>query len=283
MTPLPSLNAWLHRNPVGLDAVFLDIDGVLLSGGQRLSGSRTLLGLLVQHKLAYVLLTNDGNHSIQEKAARFERAGLPVAHHRIVSCGHAIAPLVTEREIAGQLFFIMGDTGHPCYAQTAGLQTTRDPQKLESCQGVIIGEEHYDWEPIINAVVNFFIDRPQALLIVPNPDEFYPGEELHICIAAGGVTRFIQQVLKTYGREIKPIYLGKPYVPIFRMAHRRLEQQSGCTISPERLLMVGDNLSADIDGGIRMGYRTALILTGVTTLSALKSAAIRPDLVFKAL
>ena len=246
-------------------------------------GSRRLLEFLRKRALAFILLTNDGNHSPWEKARRLNQAGLTIAPSHIVSCGHAIGPLVRSRGLAGKRFFAMGDTGRPCYAKNAGLRITRDLRRLHRCDGVIIGEEHYDWEPVINAVVNYFIDHPQAPLIVPNPDEFYPAVKLKIHIAAGGVGRFIQQVLKTFGIDITPVYLGKPFPPIFHLAHENLERQLGHKISPDKVVMVGDNLGADVAGGRCMGYRTALLLTGVTAQSTLKRSKLIPDIVLDAL
>jgi ribonucleotide monophosphatase NagD (HAD superfamily) len=46
---------------------------------------------------------------------------------------------------------------------------------------------------------------------------------------------------------------------------------------------VGDNIAADIAGGLASGYITALMMTGVTHLSAENHHEIIPDLVFKAL
>lgn len=263
--------------------MLLDIDGVLLNGRRRLPGSRQFLQRLYRCSTPFLLLTNDGNHSTREKAARLRRAGLDISPDQIISCGHAIAPTVQTMGITGALFFVMGDTGVPCYAESAGLKVTRDVNRLPDCSGVIIGEENYDWEPVINAVVNFLIDHPQAPLIVPNPDQFYPGQRLKIHIAAGGVGRFIEQIAGSYGIAITPIYLGKPHQPIFILAREALAKRLNRPIDPQKILMVGDNMAADIVGGIESGYSTALMLTGVTPLSVLDQQEKLPDMVFKAL
>lgn len=275
-----SFNAWLQQQARDLDGIILDIDGVLLGSGQRLSGSRSLLEWLRNNPLPYVLLTNDADHSIEEKAANLQRAGLEVPSGRIISCGHGLRPFVAASHLFQQKFFVMGDLGNPCYAEAAGLVTTRDIDELDLCSGVIVGEAHYSWEPVINAVVNFFITHPQALLIVPNPDEFYPGKKDRIQIAAGGVARFIVHVLKAYGLALIPHYLGKPYPPIFQLAQAFLEKQLGNPIPCHRILVVGDNLAADVAGGKKMGFRTVLMMTGVTTHESLVKSGIQPDLVF---
>lgn len=277
----PSLYAWLEEYGDEFDAVCLDIDGVLLKSGCRLPGSRRLLDYLRQNGIAFVLLTNDGNHATREKAERLSLAGLDIAPDQIISCGHAIAPQIQSLGMVGKTFFVMGDTGDPCYVRAAGLEVTRDTGKLKECQGVIIGEEHYEWEPVINAIVNYFIDSPLAPLIVPNPDEFYPASKLKIHIASGGIARFMQHVLKAYGVDITPIYLGKPYPPIFRMAHSDLERQLGRALDPDKMLMVGDNLAADIAGAQSMGYKSALVLTGVSSADAVSHSNFLPDMVFE--
>ncbi len=81
-----------------------------------------------------------------------------------------ISTLHAEKQFSLDPFFIMGNLGNPCFAQKAGLHTTRDLSQIHRCQGIIVGEKGYDWETTINAVVNFFIQKPDALLIVPNPD-----------------------------------------------------------------------------------------------------------------
>ena len=283
MIPKASLNRWLDAHIADFDAVMLDIDGVLLNRTRRMPGSSRLLGLLNRHAMPYILLTNDGNHSTQEKAGRLKGAGLAVPPEQIVSCGHAIGPAVETLNLGGQRFFVMGDTGDPCYAKTAGLDVTRHIAELKNCSGVIIGEENYDWEPVVNAVINFFIDHPDAPLIIPNPDEFYPGPVLKIQVAAGGMGRFIQAVLKSYGTEIRPLYLGKPYAAIFRMAQKALEKKAGGNLASHRILMVGDNMAADICGADSVGYGTALLLTGVTRWEAVTRYDVLPDNVFKAL
>ncbi|MDA8141316.1 MAG: HAD-IIA family hydrolase [Desulfobacteraceae bacterium] len=280
---LPSLTLWIEQHPSELDAVLLDIDGVMINDGRRLPGSQHLLEILRSNRLPYLFLTNDGNHSTEEKSERLSRAGLAIGPDQIVSCGHALKPLVEEKRYTGRTFFIMGDLGTPCYAEAAGLKATRTLSSLKQCTGVIIGEDNYPWEPVINAVVNFFIDRPDAPLIVPNPDEFYPGGALKIHIAAGGVARFIQQVLKAYGLALAPFYLGKPFAPIFQKAHQLLERTQGRSIPPERILMAGDNLAADIAGANQVGFRSALLLTGVTPADTLSKTDIQPEMIFTAL
>jgi HAD superfamily hydrolase (TIGR01450 family) len=271
---------WLDAHGDDLEALVLDVDGVLLLANQATAGSHELLARLRSEKRPFVLLTNDADHSPQEKAHILRTCGLDIQAEQIVSCGHGLADVTAEYQLREECFFILGDLGNPCYAKAAGLKTTRRPSDLPSCRGVIVGENHYDWEPNLNAVVNYFIRRPKALLISPNPDEYYPDGRGNIRLAAGSVSRLIQRALTIYGRPKAPLYLGKPYEPIFQTAHQRLEKIAGGSLAKNRVLMIGDNLDADIAGASAFGYRTAIVLTGLTTLEMLADAPSKPDWVW---
>ncbi|MBF0257758.1 MAG: HAD hydrolase-like protein [Desulfamplus sp.] len=333
MRVLPTLHQWLEHNLSTLDAIIFDIDGVLQVKGSAARGSRRLIEMLRRKNFPFYLLTNDGDHSTEEKADVLNNSGLCVSPDEIVSCadglaglfgsleqqypdgssekkdasdnGHALmgttnneSPIVTDtsrdfhinryskqflHKLSDTPFFIMGCLGTPCFAQKAGLKTTRNLQKIDICQGIIVGERNYDWEKTINAAVNFFIRYPEAPLIVPNPDEYYPGQNGQLCIGAGGVAGFMVQILKSYGITIEPLYLGKPFSPIFKKTHELLEKKYGKTIPLDRILMVGDYINSDIKGAKDFGCRSAIVLTGVTTIEMLQKSEIIPDMVFEIL
>jgi HAD superfamily hydrolase (TIGR01450 family) len=271
---------WLDAHGDDLDALVLDVDGVLLLVKQAIPGSRELIARLRSVKLPFLLLTNDGDRSPQEKAHILQACGLDIQSTQIVSCAHGLAAMAVEHRCQGARFFVMGDLGTPCYAEAAGLRTTRRLEDLPSCRGVIVGENHYNWEATLNAVVNHFIRQPQTLLITPNPDEYYPDGRGGIRLAAGSVTRLIERALTTYGRPKAALYLGKPHGPIFQAAHRRLEQIAGHALAKERVLMIGDNLNSDVAGANAFGYRTGIVLTGITTPDMLAVAPLKPDWVW---
>ena len=278
------LRDWLRHRRGDIDAVVLDIDGVLARSRRALPGAVELLAELRGEGIPFTLLTNDGCSSPAEKRAYLASAGIDVAEEDIYSSSHAIADLVRERGLRGELFFVMGKLGRPGYAEAAELKVTRELSEMESARGVIVGETEFDWESSVNAAVNFLIRRPDALLVCPNPDEFFPVADGRIRLASGAVTGLIRDMVERYGRRCSPLYLGKPYEPIFAANHRRLERRSGGRVlERSRVLMVGDSLPGDIAGGQRFGYRAALVLTGLTTPQLLQVSEVRPDLVFEML
>jgi len=284
-SPLPSFHTWLFSHAAEIDALLLDVDGVLMTSRAPLPGSRELVATLREHHIPFLLLTNDGCNSPAQKLADLAHSGLEFQPDELVSCGHALEELVDERGWRDAPFFLMGELGEPCYATVAGLQTTRDVAALDSddCLGILIGEKSYDWEAVFTGVFNFLRRHPQAPVVVPNPDLFFPlaGGRLHP--ASGATAGFVQFLCQSYGFEINPIFLGKPYAPIYRHAQRTVERRLGHAIVPSRLLMLGDSLSSDIRGGRDYGTRTGLMLTGITSADLLAASEVKPELVFTAL
>ena len=72
---------------------------------------------------------------------------------------------------------------------------------------------------------------------------------------------------------VKAYSVGKPGPVMMRAAHKELGLEAVDTI------MIGDTMDTDILGGVQLGYRTVLVLSGSTTREDLKDFAYRPDLV----
>ena len=72
---------------------------------------------------------------------------------------------------------------------------------------------------------------------------------------------------------IKAFSVGKPSPVMMRAARKELGLRSSATT------MIGDTMETDILGGVQLGYRTVLVLSGGTCENDLRKFAYRPDLV----
>jgi HAD superfamily hydrolase (TIGR01450 family) len=277
------LSTWLERHGDDVDALMLDVDGVLMTSRRALPGAQPFIDALRARRVPFVLITNDACHSPEEKCLHLRGSGVEVAADELVSAGHALVELVREQGWQGRRFFRMGSLGVPCYGIAAGLEVTDRLDDLADCAGVLVGEKDYDWEPVITGVFNFLIRNPDAPLVVPNPDEYFARSGGILHPASGATGRFVRQLCHSYGHVMEPVYLGKPCRPIFRHAERVLAAKLTGAIDPQRVLVVGDSLNGDIRGGAAAGCRTALVLTGITSRAMLATADALPDLVFEGL
>jgi NagD protein len=76
---------------------------------------------------------------------------------------------------------------------------------------------------------------------------------------------------------IKAFSVGKPSPVMMRSARKELAMATSETI------MIGDTMETDILGGVQMGYRTILVLTGTTSREDLKKYAYQPDMIVESI
>ncbi|MEA4862438.1 MAG: HAD-IIA family hydrolase [Victivallaceae bacterium] len=274
------LDFWRERRRE-FDAVFLDIDGTVISGRKSLPRAAEMLESFDREGVPYLFLTNDANHSPEQKAAIVRRAGLAVAASKIVSAGSALSNWAAESGETGKTYFMMGDLGTPCYAAAAGIVTVNDPAKLDSCAGVLVGEDYYDWYEVFFEVFNFFQRRPDAKLVSPSPDICWAGWKRDgFGLGAGAVAEALQLWLHHQNIELPIVFLGKPHHSIFECALLRLGLSD-----PSRVIMLGDSLRGDVVGANRCGVTSGLLLTGITDRKAASAARgeRRPQFVFEGL
>ena len=274
---------WFRENRGDFDAVVFDIDGVLLLNHKVTPGSREFLDYLRQENILYSLLTNDSCTSPADKLSHLSADGLDFDIHEIISCGHGLEVIAAEQETADKPYFVAGSLGEPCYAETAGLKVIREVERMDECGGIIIGEKQFNWQLTINAAVNFFRRHPEASLIVPNPDYYFPIGNDNLELAPGSITLMLCDILATVNIDIKPRFLGKPHDVIYEIHHRHIEARAGKPIEKQRVLMIGDSMLSDIKGAVNYGYRSALLLSGITKLENIGIFDHRPDFIFNSI
>ena len=136
----------------------------------------------------------------------------------------------------------------------------------------------------LGKIFNFFIRHPQAELISPNPDHCYPDGRGKFYLASAGVSDYLASALAETGITKTPVFLGKPFAPIYSCAleflHKLYPERDFS--APEKIVTLGDSLYADIRGGNRMGLVSALLTTGLVSGEAAAKASgdLRPQLVF---
>ena len=283
-----SFMTWWRENHQKFEAVLFDVDGTLISGTKPLPGNAEIIGWLREHNFPFFLLTNDGNHSPQQKCRRIQLGGIDISSDEIISSAHALVEAAVEYNLVGKKVFVLGSLGKPCFGEAAGMKVVREIEAADECAAIIVGEGQYDWHKYLNTAINMLIKNPSLPMIVPNPDSYWPnGEHGEIGVGAGGKTRFMTGLLDEMGIKVTPLYLGKPYKAIFHHTLEEMSRRFGLDENPhpEKVIMLGDSLASDIRGANNCGMTSALFLTGITNLEQAGKAEkeFKPDLVFHSL
>jgi glycerol 3-phosphatase-2 len=228
------------------DAALLDLDGVVYLGGTPIPGAADALAGAAKRgmKLAYV--TNNASRSPSAIAAQLTGMGVPASATDIVTSAQAAAHILADRLPAGAPVLVVGGTGLRLAVRDRGLRpvTTAADKPLAVVQG---------YSPAISygllAEAAIALDAG-ALFVASNADATLPTPRG----PQPGNGSLVQVLVHATGHE--PIVAGKPELPL----HAESVQRVGA----KRPLVVGDRLDTDIEGAVRGGTDSMLVLTGVS-------------------
>jgi glycerol-1-phosphatase len=245
------------------DGFLVDLDGVVWIGREPVPGSAEALRTLIESGKEIVFVTNNPGRPPATYAERLRAAGVPVADDRIVTAGVATARLAAERVGAGSTAFAIGAAAFHETVAEAGLRLLGGEQAREADAVLVSGHRGFDYEELLTATLalqggaRLFATSHDPTL--PMPGGNWPG--------TGSILAAVETASGVRG-EIG----GKPERHLFDQARALLGDA-------ESVVMVGDRISSDIEGGRRAGLATILVLSGASSREEAEGAEPAPDLV----
>ena len=242
---------------VALNAVLLDIDGVLTVSWRALPGATDAIGWLRSEGVPFRLLTNTTELTRNQVGDQLVEAGLAVRPEEIVT-----APLVTAAYVRAKL------PGARCFV-LAAVDLTED------LEGMSIVEDDADAVVVAGATEPFSAaDMSRALRMVLNGAVLIAMHRSITWMTAGGMTldagvTLVAGLEEATGR--KAVVCGKPSPECFL----RSVELMGST--PARTAMVGDDVANDVMAAQRAGLTGVLVRTGKFRPEDLEGGVARPD------
>ncbi len=238
----------------------LDIDGTALLGNSPIPGAAEFIRYLRENGIPFRFFTNNASRSKEGLARRMTAAGVEAFPDDFYTCSDPLkiyfeqASRAAGRELR---YFLLGRQ-----EDVPGVVTfEHDPEKLNTCGGVLMKHALFDWHTVFNALLNHFRAFPECPFVVSNPDRMFPVEDGALNFCSGACAKFICSMLEEYGIRKECIFMGKPYAPIYEGILR----QFGEIADPRAIAGVGDFLGSDICGANRNGITSVLVLTGMTS------------------
>ena len=245
------------------DGFLVDLDGVVWVGRDPVPGSPEALAALLAAGKEIVFVTNNPGKPPERYSERLAELGVKVGPERIVTAGMVAATLAAEAAGPGGGAFVIGAEPLKEMVAASGAEVLEGEAGRAARVVVVSGHRGFDYEELLNA--KLALDGGAALVAtshdptMPMPGGEWPGTGsiLAAVETASGVTAEIG---------------GKPEGHLFELA---LAQMPGA----ERVAMVGDRISSDIEGGRRAGLATILVLSGASSPEEAAAADPPPDLV----
>ena len=239
--------------------LLIDMDGVIYRGSQLIPGADRFIDKLKRERIPFLFLTNNSQRTQRDVATKLTRMGIDVEPDNIFTCAMATAQYLAARQPAGTAY-VLGEGGLLEALHRYGYSIVdQDPDF------VVVGEGRTLTLDALEHAVNLILAGSK--LIATNLDPNCPTRN-GMRPGCGATIAYLEAVT-----GIKAFGVGKPSPIMMRAARKALGLQTSQTV------MIGDTMETDILGGVQMGYRTVLTLTGSTTVADLDRYAFGPDLV----
>ena len=235
------------------------MDGVIYRGGELIPGADEFINRLIREKIPFLFLTNNSQRTRRDVATKLSRMGMPVEEGHVFTCAIATARYLADRKPNGTAF-VIGEGGLLTALHKNGYSVVD-----KSPDYVVVGEGRTVNLEMLETAVQMILDG--AKLVATNLDPNCP-TNLGTRPGCGATVAYLETATGTRAMSI-----GKPSPIMMRVAREQLG------LSTSETVMVGDTLETDILGGVQMGYRTILVLTGTTSKADLTKYAYGPDMV----
>ncbi|MGG7565488.1 TIGR01459 family HAD-type hydrolase [Rhodovulum sp. DZ06] len=269
---LPGLAA-LHGR---FDAFLVDQFGVLLDGTGAYPSAPAALAALAATGARVLLLSNSGRRA-QPNIDRLLSFGFGRgSFETVLSSGEAAHGMLRAR-IGGALrpgarVLVVSRVGDGSETEGLDLVPTDDPDAAElvlisGSRGDELGLDAYAdlLRGPASRGVPCLCTNPDMVMLTPAGRSFGPAR--------------IAQLYEGFGGAVEMI--GKPHRPVYEIAHRMLGAPD-----PARVLCIGDSPAHDLKGAATLGFRGALVRTGIhdgiddaARLALCAAEGVRPDFI----
>jgi glycerol 3-phosphatase-2 len=232
----------------GYDLVIFDLDGVVYLGTEPVPGAVAAVNGLRERHVPVVYATNNAARRPDEVALLLTGLGIRAAPDEVLTSPQAAAALLADRLPAHAKVLVVGTDALRTEVGNAGLtpvtRADEEPRAVVQGYGPNVG-----WPDLAEACIAV---RAGALWVATNADRTLPSVRGPLP-GNGSLVAALATALDRQPDEV----VGKPAPALFQRAAERT--------GARRPLVVGDRLDTDIEGAVRAGMDSLLVLTGVAT------------------
>jgi glycerol 3-phosphatase-2 len=234
------------------EAFLFDLDGVLYRGDEPVPAAPEAVASLraLGKRLAFV--TNNSSRTPSDVVAHLAAVGIDASEDEVETS--ALTTAAALRDLDARTAFVIGERGLRVALEAVQIRLV---EAEEPAGAVVIGWDRsltYDALRAASLAV-----QKGARLFATNADATYPAPDGTTWPGAGATVAALEAATGQ-----RATVFGKPNAPILEAARRRA---GGGTP-----LVIGDRLETDIDGARRLGWDSAVVLTGIATRDALRGA-----------
>src|SRR3984885_11796110 len=239
--------------------LLIDMDGVIYVGDELIAGAEKFIARLLADNVPFAFMTNNSQRTPLEVVRKLKGLGIEVTENHIYTSAMATGKFLGDQGPGGTAY-VLGEGGLLTSLHDNGITLVNTDPEF-----VVLGEGRNFTLEMVQRAVDMILAGAKFITTNRDPSPKKPGWN-NLGIAA--TTAMIEEAT---GR--KAFVTGKPSPVMMRSARKYLGLETAETT------VVGDTMETDIQGGVQMGYKTILVLSGIAKKDDLSHYAFKPDLV----
>ncbi len=240
-----------------IKGVLFDLDGVLYIGSYAVEGAIEAVGKIQASGIQCRFVTNTSTLSLASLQQKINALGFSISANEIISAPQATY-LYLKRQPYPVCRLLLAENVKQDFEEF------NQPDKLVNC--IVIGDIGDKWSyALLNQVFNDLMQG--AKLIAIHKNRFWQTEH-GLQMDIGGFIDALE-----YASGIKAMIIGKPSADFFQIA---LDDMA---LKPSEVVIIGDDIDADVGGGQQVGLKGILVKTGKYRQGYAEASSIKPNLI----
>ena len=239
--------------------LLIDMDGVVYAGDSLIPGADLFIKRLLMENIPFKFMTNNSQRTRIDAVRKLERMGINVSEEHIYTSAMATGKFLAS-QIPHGTAYVLGEGGLLSSLHENGIALVNTDPDF-----VVLGEGRNFTLEMVQRAVDMILAGAKFVITNRDPSPKKKGWD-NLGIAA--TSAMIEEAT-----GVKAFVVGKPSPVMMRSARKALGLETAETT------IIGDTMGTDIRGGVQMGYKTILVLTGMTKKEDLPRYAFKPDLV----
>ncbi|WP_225321470.1 HAD-IIA family hydrolase [Rhizosphaericola mali] len=232
---------------------------VIYSGEELISGADKFIHTLIKQNVPFTFMTNNSKPTALEIVRKLKKMGVNVETKHIYTSAMATGKFLGDQSKNGTAY-VLGEGGLLTSLHENGITLVDNDPEF-----VVLGEGRNFTLEMVQRAVDMILAGAKFIATNRDPSPKKPGWN-NLGIAATAA-----MIEEATGR--KAFVTGKPSPVMMRSARKYLGLETADTT------VIGDTMETDIQGCVQMGYKTILVLSGISTKEQLGYYAFKPDLI----
>ncbi len=239
----------------GVKGILFDLDGVLFVGKDPIEGAINVVKSVRSKGIVCRFVTNTSTLSISSLQNKLMDLGFEVNENEIISAPQAALLYLKSLNNVTVRLVLADDVKTDFHSLN---------QRDDNPDYILIGDIGKNWSyELLNSIFSSLTHGSRLIAIHKN--RFWQTEQgLQLDIGA-----FVTGL--EYASGLDAMLIGKPSEAFFKMA------LNSTGLSPEEVIMVGDDIDSDIGGAQQIGLRGVLVRTGKFRKDYFERSSIKPE------